>query len=64
MVVHIYHSQVPDVVREEVQILEVAVNVPEDVRGTLEEDAPRLVLEDGFDLLVELQQVLGELLRL
>lgn len=58
------HAEVPYVVREEVQVLEIAVYVPEDVRGTLEEDASRLVLEYAPNLLVQLDEVLRELLRL
>mmetsp|Transcript_29251 Transcript_29251/g.70568 ORF Transcript_29251/g.70568 Transcript_29251/m.70568 type:complete len:372 (-) Transcript_29251:1305-2420(-) len=58
------HSEVPHVVAEEMQVLEVAVYVPEDVRGTLEEDASGLVLEDGTYPLVELDEILRELFGL
>lgn len=43
------------------QIFQIAVNVPEDVGGTLEEDAARFVFQDGADFLVETVEVFGEL---
>ena len=55
------HAEPPDVVGEEVQVLQVAVDVAEDVGRTLEEGDARLGLEDWADAGVELEQVLGEL---
>ena len=55
------HAQPPDVVGEEVQVLQVAVDVAEDVGRTLEEGDARLGLEDGADAGVELEQVLCKL---
>ena len=55
------HAQPPNVVGEEVQILEVAVDVPEDVGRTLEEGDAGFGLQQRPDAGVELEDVLGEL---
>ena len=55
------HAQPPNVVGEEVQVLEVAVDVAEDVGRTLEEGDARLGLQQRTDAGVELEDVLGEL---
>ena len=55
------HAQPPNVVGEEVQILEVAVDVPEDVGRTLEEGDAGFGLQQRTDAGVELEDVLGEL---
>lgn len=55
------HPQPPNVVGEEVQVLEVAVDVAEDVGRTLEEGDAGLGLQQGTDAGVELEEVLGEL---
>jgi len=43
------------------QIFQIAVDVPENVGGTLEEDAARFVFQDGADFFVETVEVFGEL---
>jgi hypothetical protein len=48
------------VVREEVEVLQVPVDVAKDVGGRLEREAARLGLEVRLDALAELDQVLRE----
>mmetsp|Transcript_30894 Transcript_30894/g.61926 ORF Transcript_30894/g.61926 Transcript_30894/m.61926 type:complete len:469 (+) Transcript_30894:213-1619(+) len=55
------HAQIPNVIGEEMQIFQIAVDVPENVGGTLEEDAARFVFQDGADFFVETVEVFGEL---
>mmetsp|Transcript_29615 Transcript_29615/g.62389 ORF Transcript_29615/g.62389 Transcript_29615/m.62389 type:complete len:264 (-) Transcript_29615:862-1653(-) len=55
------HAQIPNIVREEVQVLKIAVYVAKDVGGTLKEDATRLIFQNALDLFVELEQVFSEL---
>ena len=55
------HPQPPNVVGEEVQVLEVAVDVAEDVGRTLEEGDAGFGLQQRTDAGVELEEVLGEL---
>lgn len=58
------HPQPPYVVREEMQILQITMNVAKDVGGRLEEGDSRLGLEQGPDLGIQLEQILGKFGRI
>ena len=58
------HAEAPNIVGEEVQIFQIAVNVAKDVARTLQKDDTRFLFQQVFATFTQFQQVFGKLLRI
>jgi len=54
-------TKLPDVIREEVKVLQVAVNIPENVDWRLQKQIPLLSLKNGANTDTKMHDVRSEL---